>query len=94
MMFIEAFFRRYVTAGQQGGSIDRTRTPDDVGRQLLSVLLGICVLARTDPRREVLEGAANAALALLGHQQVAPGDRLRPVRRSRRNGRHVPRHGF
>jgi hypothetical protein len=30
------------------------------------VLLGIRVLARTDPRREVLEGAANTALALLG----------------------------
>jgi TetR/AcrR family transcriptional repressor of nem operon len=66
MMFIEAFFCRCAAAGQQGGSIDGTRTPDDVGKLLLSVLLGIRVLARIDPRREVLEGAANTALALLG----------------------------
>ena len=65
MMFIEAFFRRCAASGQQEGSIDGTRTPDDVGKLLLSVLLGIRVLARTDPSREVLEGAANAALALL-----------------------------
>jgi len=66
MMFIEAFFRRCAASGQQDGSIAGMRTPDDVGKLLLSVLLGIRVLARTDPRRELLEGAANAALALLG----------------------------
>jgi len=37
-----------------------------VAKLLLSVLLGIRVLARTRPQREVLEGAANGALALLG----------------------------
>jgi TetR/AcrR family transcriptional repressor of nem operon len=66
MMFIEAFFRRCAAAGQQDGSIDLTGTPDDVGKLLLSVLFGMRVLARTSPQREVLEGAANAALALLG----------------------------
>jgi TetR/AcrR family transcriptional repressor of nem operon len=66
MTFIEAFFRRCTASGQQAGSIGGTRTPDDVGKLLLSVLLGIRVLARTDPRREVLEGAASTALALLG----------------------------
>lgn len=66
MMFIEAFFRRCAASGQRDGSIDRTRTPDDVGKLLLSVLLGIRVLARTRPQRGVLEGAANAALGLLG----------------------------
>ncbi len=66
MVFIEAFFRRCAASGQQDGSIDRTRTQDEVGKLLLSVLLGIRVLARTRPQREVLEGAANAALALLG----------------------------
>jgi TetR/AcrR family transcriptional regulator, transcriptional repressor for nem operon len=69
MMFIEAFFRRCAAAGQQDGSIDRTRAPDDVGKLLLSVLLGIRVLARTRPQREVLEGAANAAFALLGTER-------------------------
>jgi hypothetical protein len=35
-------------------------------KSLLSVLLGIRVLARTRPQRDVLEGAANGVLALLG----------------------------
>jgi TetR/AcrR family transcriptional regulator, transcriptional repressor for nem operon len=66
MMFIEAFFRRRVAAGQKDGSIIRTRPPDEVAKLLLSVLLGIRVLARSRPQREVLEGAAHGALALLG----------------------------
>jgi TetR/AcrR family transcriptional repressor of nem operon len=65
MMFIEAFFRRRVAAGQKDGSIIRTRPPDEVAKLLLSVLLGIRVLARSRPQRKVLEGAAHGALALL-----------------------------
>ena len=65
MMFIEAFFHRCVTAGQKDGSIIETRPADEVAKLLLSVLLGIRVLARSRPQREVLEGAANGALALL-----------------------------
>jgi TetR/AcrR family transcriptional regulator, transcriptional repressor for nem operon len=63
--FIEAFFRRCAAAGQQDGSINGTRSPDDLGKLLLSVLFGIRVLARTRPQRFVLEGAANTVLALL-----------------------------
>src|SRR6201986_2732136 len=66
MIFIEAFFRRCVAAGQKDGSIIRPRTADEVAQLLLSVLLGIRVLARSRPQREVLEGAANGALSLLG----------------------------
>ena len=66
MIFIEAFFRRCVEAGQKDGSITDTRPADELAKLLLSVLLGIRVLARTRPQREVLEGAANGALALLG----------------------------
>ena len=66
MTFIEAFFCRCVAAGQKDGSIIGTRPADEVAKLLLSVLLGIRVLARSRPQREVLEGAANAALALLG----------------------------
>jgi TetR/AcrR family transcriptional repressor of nem operon len=66
MMFIEAFFCRCVAAGQQQGSIIETRPADELAKLLLSVLLGIRVLARSRPQREVLEGAANGALALLG----------------------------
>jgi TetR/AcrR family transcriptional repressor of nem operon len=66
MVFIEAFFRRCIEAGQKDGSITDTRSADGLSKLLLSVLLGIRVLARTRPQREVLEGAANGALALLG----------------------------
>ena len=38
---------------------------DEVAGLLLGVLLGIRVLARTKPRREILEGVARPALALL-----------------------------
>jgi TetR/AcrR family transcriptional repressor of nem operon len=66
LIFIEAFFRRCIEAGQKGGSITDMRPPDELAKLLLSVLLGIRVLARTRPQRDVLEGAARAVLALLG----------------------------
>ena len=66
MVFIEAFFRRCVEAGQKDDSITDTRPADELAKLLLGVLLGIRVLARTRPQRELLEGAANGALALLG----------------------------
>lgn len=66
MVFIEAFFRRCIEAGQKDGSITDIRPADELAMLLLSVLLGIRVLARTRPQREVLEGAANGVLALLG----------------------------
>lgn len=65
MMFIEAFFRRCAEAGQKDGSITDRRSADELAKLLLSVLLGIRVLARTRPQREVLQGAASGALALL-----------------------------
>lgn len=65
MIFIEAFFRRCAEAGQKDGSITDRRSADELAKLLLSVLLGIRVLARTRPQREVLEGAASGALALL-----------------------------
>jgi TetR/AcrR family transcriptional repressor of nem operon len=62
---IEAFFKRCILAAQ----VDQTVSPDvdagDVARLLLGVLLGIRVLARTKPNRDVLEGVARPALALL-----------------------------
>jgi hypothetical protein len=62
LVFIEAFFRRCIEAGRKDGSIEDTRPADELAKLLLSVLLGIRVLARTRPQREVLEGAANAPL--------------------------------
>jgi TetR/AcrR family transcriptional repressor of nem operon len=66
MIFIAAFFHRCVAAGQKDSSIVSTRSAEELANLLLSVLLGIRVLARTRPQREVLEGAANGVLAMLG----------------------------
>src|ERR1700746_499820 len=65
MAFIEAFFRRCIEAGQKDGSIADARPAGELAKLLLSVLLGIRVLARTRPQREVLEGAVNGVVALL-----------------------------
>ena len=65
MIFIEAFFRRCVDAGQQDGSVAGVSPPDELAKLLLSVLIGVRVLARTRPEREVLAGATNGALTLL-----------------------------
>jgi TetR/AcrR family transcriptional regulator, transcriptional repressor for nem operon len=67
---IEGFFQRCVTAGQDDGTVSKAVNPDDIARLFLSVLLGIRVMARTNPRREVLEGLARPALALLGKPQL------------------------
>ena len=65
MIFIEAFFRRCIEAGQKDGTISAIRPAAELAKLLLSVLLGIRVLARTRPERAVLEDAANGALELL-----------------------------
>jgi TetR/AcrR family transcriptional regulator, transcriptional repressor for nem operon len=64
MVFIEGFFSRCVMAGQEDGSIPGTRRADELAKVLLSVLLGIRVLARTRPERVVLEGAVNGVMGL------------------------------
>src|SRR5271169_3419632 len=53
MIFIEAFFRRCVEAGQQDGSVAGASPADELAKLLLSVLIGVRVLARTRPQREV-----------------------------------------
>lgn len=73
MMIIDAFFRRCIEAGQKDGSIALSHPADELAKSLLSVLIGIRVLARIQPRREVLEGAANGVLRLLlgkGHRST------------------------
>src|ERR1700678_1288400 len=54
----EKFFRRLVQAGQKDGTIATSQPADDLARILLAVLLGIRVLARVRPERELLEGMA------------------------------------
>jgi TetR/AcrR family transcriptional regulator, transcriptional repressor for nem operon len=65
MIFIEAFFRRSIEAGQKDGTILAIRPAAELAKLLLSVLLGIRVLARTRPERGVLEDAAKGVLELL-----------------------------
>jgi TetR/AcrR family transcriptional regulator, transcriptional repressor for nem operon len=62
---IEAFFRRAVTAAQADGSVPPERDPADLARLLLGVTLGLRVLARSTPQRELLEGVVRPALTLL-----------------------------
>jgi len=62
---LERFFRRSIVAAQADGSVPADRDADGIARLLLAVTLAIRVLARTDPRRALLEGAARPALDLL-----------------------------
>jgi TetR/AcrR family transcriptional repressor of nem operon len=65
LVYLEEFFRRCVAAGQQEGTIV-AGSADVLGKLLLSVLLGVRVLARVRPEREILEGPVNGVLDLLG----------------------------
>ncbi|HEY4275025.1 MAG TPA: TetR/AcrR family transcriptional regulator [Rhizomicrobium sp.] len=62
---VEQFFLRVVKAGQKDGSISQAQPAADLARLLLSLLLGVRVLARTRPERALLEGAVAPALALI-----------------------------
>jgi TetR/AcrR family transcriptional regulator, transcriptional repressor for nem operon len=62
---VEAFFRRCVAAGQSSGTIASAQSAEDLGRLLLSTLLGIRVLARIRPERALLEGLLRPVFALL-----------------------------
>jgi TetR/AcrR family transcriptional repressor of nem operon len=62
---IEAFFHRTVIAAQADGSVPIERNAADLARLLLGVTLGVRVLARSKPERELLEGVVRPALALL-----------------------------
>lgn len=66
---IEAFFRRAIAAAQAEGSTPPDRDPADLARLLLGVVLGVRVLARSNPQRDLLQGVARPALALLDWPQ-------------------------
>jgi TetR/AcrR family transcriptional repressor of nem operon len=66
---VENFFHDCVVAGQRTATITTSLPAKSLAGLLLSVLLGIRVLARCRPERQLLEGAARSALALLdGHK--------------------------
>lgn len=62
---VEAMFARLVRAGQKNDTITKSQPANDLARLLLSVMLGIRVLARARPERVLLEGIARPVLALL-----------------------------
>jgi TetR/AcrR family transcriptional regulator, transcriptional repressor for nem operon len=65
LAFIRAFFKRCIAAGQADGTVTSSQSADAMAQMLLSVLLGIRVLARTNPGRPVLEQPSHAVLAML-----------------------------
>ncbi|NKK82256.1 TetR/AcrR family transcriptional regulator [Rhizobium leguminosarum] len=65
---VETFFRRCVERGQKDGSINRCQNASDMAGTLLGTLLGIRVLARTRPERDLLEGLIRPIFALLEPQ--------------------------
>lgn len=71
LAYIEAFFRRCIATGQKAGTVTSRQSAEDSAKLLLSVLLGIRVLARTGPRRSILEAAAKTALATLDPEALA-----------------------
>jgi TetR/AcrR family transcriptional repressor of nem operon len=71
---VEGFFHRCVDAGQRSGAISASQSAADMARLLLGVLLGIRVLARTRPERELLEGIVRPAFALFDDQTIRRGE--------------------
>jgi TetR/AcrR family transcriptional regulator, transcriptional repressor for nem operon len=59
---IEAFFARCIKAGQHDGTIRSEVRATESAKMLLSVLLGIRVLARSRPQRALLEGSVRSAI--------------------------------
>lgn len=63
---IEGFFRGRLTLGRASGAIPPGPPADEAAMLLLSVLLGVRVLARLGPGRDKLTAAVRPVLALLG----------------------------
>ncbi len=62
---ITDFFKRCILAAQADETAPRNVDADDAARLLLGLLLGIRVLARSNPSRRLLESVMRPALALL-----------------------------
>lgn len=66
---IEAFFLGRLKAGQADGSITRSLPAATLAHHLLGVLMGLRVLARVRPERDLLEGVVAPSLALLDYRK-------------------------
>ncbi|HET6610169.1 MAG TPA: TetR/AcrR family transcriptional regulator [Rhodopila sp.] len=62
---IEGFFLDCIEAGQADGSIAPSLPPTSLARHLLGVLMGVRLLARVRPERDLLEGIVATAFTLL-----------------------------
>jgi TetR/AcrR family transcriptional repressor of nem operon len=62
---VEQFFFRCVRSGQSDGTISKVHSAEDIAKSLLSILLGIRVLARVKPERKLLEGLLRPIFGLL-----------------------------
>lgn len=62
---MEHFFLRCVRAGQTHGTINTAVPAADLARMLLSVLMGLRVLARSRPERSLLQGVIRPIITLL-----------------------------
>jgi TetR/AcrR family transcriptional repressor of nem operon len=65
LVWMETFFLTQVRLGQADGSVSRALPAEGMAHNLLSVLMGIRVLARVRPEPALLEGAVAAAMAML-----------------------------
>lgn len=71
LLRIEGFFLGRLAAGQTDGTINRALPASSLAHNLLGVLMGIRVLARVRPERNLLEGVVAPALALLRYGSSA-----------------------
>lgn len=65
---IRGFLRRQLQSAQSSGEIEEAIEPSGSADHLLSVLLGVRVLARSQPERELLERSVGSALLSIGIQ--------------------------
>lgn len=71
---VRGFLRRQLHAGQTSGELEVAADPRASADHLLSVLIGVRVLARARPERELLRRTVGAALLAVG----GPAHRLGP----------------
>ena len=77
---IEKFFYGRIVEGQRVGEIPADQPVDDLARMLLSIVMGLRVLARVRPDPKLLNGLVGPAMAMLN---LAWPPRKKPRTRSR-----------
>ncbi len=83
------FFRRMIEQGQASGEIDKSVIPITAARTLLSLLVGLCVLSRSEANKPVLQAIVSQVKSLLplGDHVALPN----PVSRTPKNhNRDIP----